>query len=181
VANNNYPQITSVTSEALQAQIRNLLPSQEGFGTDLMAQNVIVPVIDLTAAAEGSSVGENLQTALAFGSQTAFNVQNTTTTLMNSTGFWRLTGCFMTSAIASANPSISLSLTDGLATKKIFEIVDNQDAGNSFGFDYDKIIFLAAGESLSCTSAAYSSFIGSYRQIADVNGALVNPSGFTPQ
>ena len=76
MANNNYPQVISVTSESLQSQIRNLLPSQEGFGTDLMAQNVIVPVIDLTSAAEGSSVPEFLQRAQAFGSQTAHSVAN---------------------------------------------------------------------------------------------------------
>ena len=66
MVNNNYPQITSVTSESLQAQIRALLPSQEGFGTDLMAQNVIVPVIDLTAAAEGSTVPQYLQNSVKF-------------------------------------------------------------------------------------------------------------------
>ena len=37
------PQITPITSEALQAKIRQLLPSQIGFGEDLQAQNVIVP------------------------------------------------------------------------------------------------------------------------------------------
>ena len=46
--------ISSVTSEALQLKLRQLLPSQQGFGTDLTASNTIVPVIDLTAAAEGS-------------------------------------------------------------------------------------------------------------------------------
>jgi len=173
--------VSTVTSEALQLKLRELLPSQQGFGTDLSASDTIIPIIDLTAAAEGSTVGENLQTAMSFGSQTIFDVQNTTTTLMSSTGFWRLSGCFMVSPIASANTAISLSLTDGLATKKIIEIVDNQDAGSNFGFNYDEIFFLAAGESLSCTSSAYSSFVGSYRQIADINGVLVNPSGFNPQ
>ena len=92
MANNNFPQITSVTSEALQAQLRNLLPSQEGFGTDLMAQNVIVPIIDLTRAAEGSSVPQNLQTSLAFGSQTAFSANNSTVVIANTAGFYRVNG-----------------------------------------------------------------------------------------
>ena len=47
-------EITSVTSEALQRKVRELLPSQRGFGEDLQAQNVIVPIVDLTRSAEGS-------------------------------------------------------------------------------------------------------------------------------
>ena len=70
------PQIITVNSEALQTQIRDLLPSQNGFGSELQATNVITPVIDLTAAAEGSGLTTDLARALAFGSQTAFSVQN---------------------------------------------------------------------------------------------------------
>jgi len=49
------PEIITVNSEELQTQIRDLLPSQNGFGSELQASNVITPIIDLTAAAEGSS------------------------------------------------------------------------------------------------------------------------------
>ena len=45
------PEIITVNSEALQTQIRDLLPSQNGFGSELQASNVITPIIDLTAAA----------------------------------------------------------------------------------------------------------------------------------
>ena len=41
-----------VTSEALQSTVRRLLPSQQGFGSDLEATNLIQPVIDLTPTAE---------------------------------------------------------------------------------------------------------------------------------
>ena len=71
-------QITSVTSEALQATIRRLLPSQQGFGEDLQASNVIFPIIDLTPTAEGSVLGTNLQTAIAFGSITSINANSST-------------------------------------------------------------------------------------------------------
>ena len=67
-------QITNVTSEALQATLRRLLPSQQGFGEDLQASNVITPVIDLTASAEGSALPIELSTALAFGNTTAFSI-----------------------------------------------------------------------------------------------------------
>ena len=176
MANNNYPQITSVTSEALQAQIRNLLPSQEGFGTDLMAQNVIVPIIDLTSAAEGSSVRQDLQSALAFGSQTAYSVSNTTTTVVNNTGFWRITGVVG----INSTGSVSVNLTDGLSTKLIARYGASSDPFyQNVPFDY--VVFFNSGESMSVTTNANAGWIGSVRQIADINGVLVNPSGFSPQ
>ena len=45
------PEIITVNSEALQTTIRDLLPSQNGFGSELQASNVITPIIDLTATA----------------------------------------------------------------------------------------------------------------------------------
>ena len=183
MANNNYPQITSVTSESLQAQIRSLLPSQEGFGTDLMAQNVIVPVIDLTSAAEGSTVRQDLQSALAFGSQTAFSAVNQTTVIANTTGFWRIFGMATARATSGATVQCSFSMSDGLSTKTIWNqhiVASNTTFG--IGTPFDFVVFLSSGESISAISNANDGVMkGSSRQIADVNGNLVNPSGFSPQ
>jgi hypothetical protein len=183
VANNNYPQITSVTSEALQAQIRTLLPSQEGFGTDLMAQNVIVPIIDLTSAAEGSSVPENLQTALAFGSQTAFSVIGSTLSLTTTAGFWRLTGNIQVFTGAGGTDGGNITLTDGITNKIIWDVEKNTGASfnSMINQSFDLTIFVGVGESISLASGSNTTLIGSYRQIADSNGVLINPSGFTPQ
>ena len=180
MANNNYPQITSVTSESLQAQIRALLPSQEGFGTDLMAQNVIVPVIDLTSAAEGSSVPENLQTALAFGSQTVFSANNNTAVIANSTGFWRIFAVSTMTNLGSSRVN-TIQMSDGLSTKNIWQ--NNKSASEAYNsLNLDFVVFLGAGESISAITDSGDNFIsGSVRQIADVNGTLVNPSGFNPQ
>ena len=149
-----------------------------------MAQNVIVPIIDLTSAAEGSSVPENLQTAMAFGSQTSFSENNSNTTIVTTTGFWRVFGVSVIRATTSGGTSNDLSLSDGLATKKLFD--HNMLVGNinqtvsTLPFDFT--VFLAAGESLIATSSNTRSFLsGSVRQIADVNGTLINPSGFSPQ
>ena len=184
MANNNYPQITSVTSEALQAQIRNLLPSQEGFGTDLMAQNVIVPVIDLTSAAEGSSVPQNLQTALAFGSQTAFSQVNGSSTIINTTGFYRIIGTAdIISAAAASLPTVAhITATDGATTKTIWGMT--RDVNGAFPMSntaFDFLVFVNSGESIGVNASAKCTMVGSTRQIADINGVLVNPSGFSPQ
>ena len=84
------PEIITVNSETLQQQIRDLLPSQSGFGSELQASNVITPIIDLTATAEGSGLPRDLQNALAFGSNTSFSVQNATSTIIAQAGFWRV-------------------------------------------------------------------------------------------
>jgi hypothetical protein len=182
VANNNYPQITSITSEALQAQIRNLLPSQEGFGTDLMAQNVIVPIIDLTSAAEGSSVPQNLQTALAFGSQTSFAVNGATSTIINNTGFFRIFGSYVNAPSSSAFTTVSFGMTDGLSSKNIWQNeIPTTTANERINGNYDFVVFCAAGISVTARADANSFISGSTRQIADINGVLINPVGFNPQ
>ena len=70
------PEVITVNSEVLEATIRDLLPSQNGFGSELQASNVIMPIIDLTATAEGSGLSEELQTSLTLDSVTAFGVAN---------------------------------------------------------------------------------------------------------
>lgn len=183
MANNNYPQITSVTSEALQAQIRNLLPSQEGFGTDLMAQNVIVPVIDLTSAAEGSSVPAYLSSAMAFGSITSFALTSGSTTIINTAGFWRIFGVSTLVNDAAGARRSEIQMTDGLSTKDVFGHQAEAASGQpvrAISFDFN--VYLDSGESVvGFVQSGASTLRISVRQIADTNGNIVNPSGFTPQ
>lgn len=178
-------EVKSITSEALEAAYRALTPSQSGFTQDLMASNTIIPVLDLTASASGSSTPEYLQTALAFGSQTAYSqVGNGTTTIINTAGFWRVFGN-VTLTSANASHEVDFSLSDGLSTKKIWETGNLTSVGASYpwSLNVDFIVFLSSGDSLTttCSTASYTSSVGSVRQVADVNGTLVNPSGFTPQ
>ena len=170
-------QIIRITSEALQATVRRLLPSQQGFGEDLEATNVVTPIIDLTPAADGSQYRQDLQTALAFGSQTTFNVIGTTTTLANSSGFWRLKGSFLVTGPDGAQ----LELFDGSTAKIILK-----SAGSSSGEDivtpFDLTVFLKSTESVRAVSSGLNATVnGSYRQIADSNGIFVNPAGFNPE
>lgn len=177
------PEITSVTSESLQAEIRRLLPSQRGFSADLQATNVIVPIVDLTAAAEGTNVPIQLQEAQAFGSQTAFNCVNNTVTIANSPGFYKIQGVVVMYH-GNAVADLTVNMTDGLSSKAIYKVnsLFTTAANLLTSNNLDFTVFLAAGESITATSTqTFISFAGSVRQIADVNGSLVNPSGFTPQ
>lgn len=170
-------EIVPVVSEALEAQVRDLLPSQRGFGEDLQASNVITPIIDLTAAAQGTITPQYLQTAIAFGSQTSFLITNATgTTIVNTTGFYRIFGV---STLRAAG-NCQFDLTNGLSTKSIWQMPGDASADVCVEFDF--IVFLASGESLTGTgSSADAVLSGSSRQVADVNGNLVYPVGFTPQ
>ena len=173
------PEIITVNSEALQTQIRDLLPSQNGFGSELQASNVITPIIDLTATAEGSALPSNLQNALAYGSQTTFLISNTTTTLANSAGFWRVTGNMYVKA-STTGQSTSLDLTRPLASNKAIVGLSNfSTADNEYIYtDFDLVVWLTPGDTLEGTSSAEGIVRGSFRQVATSDGTLVQPSGF---
>lgn len=173
--------ITSVTSEALQLKLRQLLPSQRGFGTDLSASDTIIPIIDLTASAEGSDVRQDLQTAIAYGNANAFRGRNNTVTIANTTGFHRVLGN-VTSYSGGSSIAATVNITDGVTPKQLFEFSLNGPTDVGFSNIFDFVVFLAAGESLTATSNNNNAYIvGSARQIADINGVLVQPIGFTPQ
>ena len=167
------PEIITVNSEDLQTQIRDLLPSQNGFGSELQATNIIQPIIDLTAAAEGSGLPSYLQTALSFGSQTAFNVENTTTTILNQTGFFRIFGTINQNSASL----VTINLNDGTSDKAILSF--NSIAGDIERTPIDFIVFLPAGHSVNIVSSASGAIAsGSTRQLALGDGTLVQPNGF---
>ncbi len=173
---------SSVTSEALQLKLRQLLPSQQGFGTDLSASDTIVPIIDLTAAAEGSDVSESLQQALNFGGATVFDVSNTSTDLATSAGFYRVVGTIHQNFINAVN-TVNLSVTDGATTKILYGMgTSTATTQDTATVTFDLIFFLTVGETLKAISTNTDGrIIGSSRQIADSNGTLVQPTGFNPQ
>ena len=175
-------QIIRITSEALQNTIRRLLPSQQGFGEDLQASNVIQPIIDLTPSAEGSEVRQDLQTALSFDSQTTIPPTGSSD-VITTTGFYRVFGVANCRADTSTDRRVSFLLNDGSSDKEIWSL--RLAAGNNdnvpFSLEFDFVVFLNAGEKMRSVVTADASVRGSTRQIATVNGELVNPAGFTPQ
>jgi len=176
--------ISSVTSEALQLKLRQLLPSQQGFGTDLSASDTIIPIIDLTASAEGSDVRPDLQLALAFGSITANAIYNTTSTIINTTGFYRMFGNCSVGGNGGTAGSANISITDGSTSKIMrswFSVSHATGQDTTQQEPFDIIVYLNAGESVTATSNAQASLNIATRQVADTNGTLVQPSGFTPQ
>ena len=176
-------QIISITSEALQSTIRRLLPSQQGFGEDLQASNVVTPIIDLTPSAEGSELPRDLARAIAFGSQTSNSVENATTTLVSTTGFYRVFGNSALDQTVAARVDNELRISDGLSTKTIWtsNILAFNTSANLHNY-FDFVVFLAAGDSLVGHSDGNGArLFVTTRQIADVNGNITNPDGYSPQ
>lgn len=177
-------QIISITSESLQSQVRQLLPSQQGFGEDLQASNVILPIIDLTSAAEGATTAQNLQTA--WDDSTVLNqVNNGTVNLVSTPGFYQVDLHVMYNPSATLGPAATVQINDGTATKiKIWQasFAITGVANATVSSDDRFVVFLRSGRSLEGFSAAASVVMNIWtRQIADVNGNLVNPLGFSPQ
>ena len=161
-----------IKSAAIEDKINQLLPSQGGYqpGVDFSASTTVIPIVDLTETAEGSTVRPDLQTALSFSSSTAFFVSNQTTTIINTTGYFRIFG----TASVFGTGTIKFNISDGFSTKLLLQYGGNSTASYSNLFDF--VVFLQAGHSLSIVSGQTTNeCIGVTRQIADINGNLVDP------
>ena len=169
----------TVKSEIIEDKINQLLPSQGGFGAgvDFSASTLIIPTIDLTETAEGSRLRQDLQVAMDFAS--SFNaINNTTTVLVNTTGFFRVFGTSVRGNTATGN---RIFLSDGFTTKVVFQdsITTNSVSIPPNGLSFDFIVYLRAGDTLSGQSNSANMDLNvSTRQVADVSGNLTNPLGF---
>ena len=172
------PEIITVNSEELQTIIRDLLPSQNGFGSELQASNVITPIIDLTSAAEGSALATDLARALAFGSQTSIQITNTTTTLTTAPGFYRVIGTATMKDTGGFN-RCAFEMSDGVSTKIIWSVTGPGTNVDNVSVPFDFIAWVAPGITLQGqTTNASGILAGSFRQVADSLGQTVQPSGY---
>ena len=172
-----------VTDESLEKKFRDTFKSQGGaeLVDDLYASGVIVPVVDFTAAAEGSALRSDLQTAWDFSTGNVSQNGTGSTTIINSTGFWLCNIVFRSRDDNSGNDLAYLYIKDGATTKNIWTVQSAiTPTGNSEQiFTWKETVFLTAGQELKLDIDADHYMSVSYRQIADVNGNLTNPLGFT--
>ena len=168
-----------INDQNLEDKVRQLLPSQGGSGAgfDLSASTQIIPIVDLTESAEGSNLRQDLQTALSFTNATTFNVRNATTNIVSTTGYWRLVAGFTVDAGASTEESsIQIQNSSGTSKKIWGSRVDSGSTPKIIGYSVDLVFFLKAGDSLNIVMGDDSAMMGSVRQIATINGELVNPT-----
>lgn len=174
---------TPIVSESLQKTFRDNFPSQVNSGRDLHVSDVILPIVDFSTVAGVSGLDVSLQQALAYGNQTTFDVSSgTSTSIISTTGFYRVFGTANMTLDTTGN-FVGFDLFDGAANKPIWriQILTGGTANSSTFMQFDFIVFLKAGDSLLVvrSNTASSQAIGSTRQIADISGTLVNPTGYT--
>ena len=169
----------TIKSQQIEDKINQLLPSQGGFqaGVDFSASTMVIPIVDLTETAEGSTLRQDLQTALSHNTATTFSVANATSTIITTTGYFRVIGTFTAIQDAAATTTSAIILSDGTTDKNIYKIGQKtKNSDNLIFLNYDFNVFLAAGDSLKILSPNVNCiFGGSVRQIADINGNLTNP------
>ena len=172
---------TPIVSSALQTTFRNNFPSQVSSGRDLHVSDVVVPIVDFSSTAGTTGLSTNLQQAISFGNGTSYDVINTTTTLANSAGFWRIFGNVSWQGTTSGAIGGEIVITDGSTEKFIYKIESQSDtAGQEFEtYPFDFTVFLRSGDSVKVTADSRVRFSGNYRQLADISGTLVNPTGYT--
>lgn len=169
-----------IKSDGLESKVRELLPSQGGLGQgfDLSASTQIVPIVDLTESAEGSNLRSDLQSSLSLDSVTSFNISNTTSTLINNTGYFRVFGNLNGFSVSTGARTGAFTLTDGVTNKTVQQITlaANTSTNNAVVFPYDFLVFIKAGQSLTAnTSNSDVKLSGVTRQIATIDGELVDP------
>lgn len=174
-----------ITDENLERRFRETFKSQAGAELidDLYASGVVVPVVDFTAAAEGSGLPTNLQRAWDFSTGAARQSGSGTTTAISNSGFWNI-NIFSTVNLSSASVvGASITIFDGSSSKTVWAIEENIATPNEVFVNHSDniVVFLRSGDSMriGCTSGAECGV--SYRQIADLYGNLTNPLGFVPQ
>lgn len=171
--------------EAIEEDLNSTFKSQ-GQGNPDQYYNLsqtVVPTYAINQIAEGSGLPEQLQTAWDFS--TGSNVvSNTTTTVINNAGFWKI------DLIATTNDAARASVTD------IARVIINDTATSNNIWQWSTVgasgtvpialaeghftVFLRSGDLLQVFAAAASETVNIwYRQVATVNGTLVNPLGYS--
>ena len=175
-----------VTDESLEKRFRDTFKSQGGeeLVDDLYAQGVIVPVVDFTAAATGQQLQQNLQTAWDFTTGSANINASGTSNLISTAGFWRVDLTAATFTTVNVTPTQALlQINDGSTNTAIWGIstVNSSVEGGTTIAEAAFVVFLRSGDTLQSNLGASNLFNIDiwYRQIATVNGDLINPSGFT--
>lgn len=169
-----------IKSQQIEDKINQLLPSQGGFqpGVDFSASTQIIPIVDLTETAEGSALRQDLQTSISHAKANTFNVENATTTVINTAGYYRIIGSTSLLSTGGSQSIASIILNDGATDKTVWSHIHRATTASIFSSLFiDFNVFLDSGDSLKIFSNGNTARLsGSVRQIADLQGNLVNPS-----
>ena len=170
--------------EAIEEDLNSNFPSQGQGNPPLYysLSEVVVPTYSINQSAEGSSLPEILQTAWDFS--TGFtSVENSTDTLISNPGFWKV-DLLASWRISSGGVNTgNVFIDDGVSQKTLWQLNGVTGINDEVVLSTEQsfICYLKSGESLKALSPASGRVINIwYRQIAEPNGTLVDPLGYSP-
>lgn len=165
--------------ENFQRSFRNTFPSQTSTGRDLHVSDVVIPVVDFTPTASGTSLPSYMQLARNGNTKTfAFNSAGTSTLTGVTPGFWSLD----IDCKSTGQTLIQFFLNSGATNFTFMNI--NGITSATLMQDRDITIFIPVGFGLQRFSSVTSGSLQcdvSATPIADVNGNLINPYNYDPQ
>jgi len=162
--------------ENFQRAYRNTFPSQTSSGRDLHVSDVVIPVVDFTPTTSGTSIPFDLLSSLNLNTTKFTITSGVDTTIITNTGFFRCNFNFQGSAAASGTIAFT---NDGGTTRTEVELMECNNT-----IEYTRFIFNRVGfTTLFATSSVTGSnpVTVSVTPVADVNGNLLQPNGYSPQ
>jgi hypothetical protein len=169
--------------EAIEEDLNTNFPSQGQGNPPLYysLSEVVVPTYSINQAAEGTTLPQNLQTAWDFSTgineQTGFGSTN----IITNTGFWQIYVQAEVNFAVAGSYQGQVRIFDGVTQKIIWQVTDKtSNHSEAFIVTDNLTVFVRSGDSVNIRSdSANINILATYRQIADVNGNLVNPLGFS--
>jgi len=168
--------------EAIEEDLNSNFPSQGQGNPPLYysLSEVVVPTYSINNVAEGTSLPQYLQTAYDFSTANQ-KTANATNTIVTNTGFWQVNAVLTWDAGGAAGKFARLFIDDGVSTKNVWGMADDSAAGNVNSVLFQQtIIYLRSGDTLKAQTNDVKFVLETFaRQVADINGNLVNPLGFS--
>tara|TARA_E500000081_G_scaffold83295_1_gene84573 strand:+ start:999 stop:1544 length:546 start_codon:yes stop_codon:yes gene_type:complete len=174
-------------SENFQRSYRNRFPSQTSTGRDLHVSDVIIPVVDFTPTASGTSLPINLRQARS--TATGFVQEFSSVTeqdLITDTGFFNV---FVNAQLSAdeLNGQWNIKLTNGTVNKQVAGSYMLLGATTDGHVNTNEEFIIYVPETYKATytleePAGSSAMITIYHtQVADVNGNETLPPLYSPQ
>ena len=173
-----------VVNPTLEQQVAQLLPSVSGYGGNLRSTNTIIPIVDLTTAAEGSTLPLDLNNAWDFA--TGFvHTNNATNDVISNTGFWKVGLLYRDENVTNNSVTIlgRVFIDDGASEATVWQMsgVNSGSANETQTSSTEEFfVFLNAGQTLKAfSSSAKSSLNLWYRQVASRDCTTTQPLNFS--
>ena len=167
--------------EAIEEQLNSNFPSQ-GVGNPPLyysLSEVVVPTFSINDVTEGSTLPFELQEAYTHTNANHISLRNSfvNTNLITTTGFWLIKGTY-SYANSAGGDLFQLAISDGVTQKDLITAVGNGAGSAISSYEFRYVVKLSTGDSLLYAHDSGTSdrtFMASWRQLADVNGTLVDP------